>query len=50
MEIKVIGSTKEGYIATAEEMLIFGGHSAGICYMAEDYETISKEKKETTEN
>lgn len=49
MKISVIGSTKSGYQATKREFDIAGGHSAGICYMAYDFDTIQNEPVEKTD-
>lgn len=49
MEIKIIGSSKVGYIMPIEDALIFGSQGAGICYMPYDFESILKEDVEKTE-
>jgi len=48
MEITVKASTKPGYDLPVDDALYFGGISAGICYMPDDYETITNEPVEKT--
>jgi len=48
MEITVKASTKSGYVLPVDDALYFGGISAGICYMPDDYETITNESVEKT--
>lgn len=48
MKISVIASTKEGYVAPKEEFDTFSGHSAGICYMTKNFESIKNEPIEDT--
>ncbi len=48
MNIEIIGSTKPGYELTVEEAKLFSGHSAGICYMKDDFNKILAEPKEKT--
>lgn len=48
MKISVIGSTKEGFVASKEEFDILSGHAAGICYMPDTYEALQNEPIETT--
>lgn len=48
MEIKVIGSTKVGYVLSKEEALDFSGKSAGICYLPDTLETLFSEPEEKT--
>ena len=48
MEIKVIGSTKVGYVLPKEEALDFSGKSAGICYLPDTLETLFSESEEKT--
>ncbi len=48
MEIRVIGSTCPDYQLPVEEAKFFAGHSAGICYMKDDFETIQHESEEKT--
>ena len=43
MKIIVTGSTCVGYQIPQEEAKLFSGRAAGICYMPEDYETLSSE-------
>ena len=49
MEIKVLGSTKQGYEITKEEALSFSGKSAGICYLPDTMEQLLNESEEKTE-
>lgn len=49
MEIKVIASTKVGYVLPKEEAVSFSGKSAGICYLPETVETLFNEAPERTE-
>ncbi|MBR3319827.1 FAD-dependent thymidylate synthase [Candidatus Saccharibacteria bacterium] len=44
MDVRVIGSTKPGYVLPVEEAKIFAGRSAGICYMEDKFETIESWK------
>ena len=46
MEIKVEGSTKEGYVAPKEELEKFSGHAAGVCYMPGTFEELMNEPDE----
>ncbi len=48
MNIKVLASTHEGYIAKKEDFDIFSGHSAGICYMSSDIDALFNEPAEKT--
>ncbi len=48
MKIKVIGSTKPEYVASKEELDVFGGHSAGMCYLPNTIEMLFNESIETT--
>ena len=50
MEIKVIGSTHPGFVLPVEEAKLFAGHSAGICYMKDDFDAILSEPEEKTLN
>jgi len=50
MEITITASTKPGYVLTANQALFFGGISAGICYMPDDYHTIVAEPPGKTNN
>lgn len=43
MEIKVIASTKVGYVMSKDEAVDFSGKSAGICYLPETLETLFAE-------
>lgn len=49
MKIKVIASTKVGYIMPKNEALDFSGKSAGICYLPDTVETLFAEPPEKTE-
>lgn len=49
MKIKVIASTKVGYIMPKDEALDFSGKSAGICYLPDTVETLFSESPEKTE-
>ena len=46
MEIKVEGSTKEGYVAPKEELEKFSGHVAGVCYMPGTFKELMNEPDE----
>ncbi|MDR0976017.1 MAG: FAD-dependent thymidylate synthase [Christensenellaceae bacterium] len=48
MEIKVIGTSHAGYAAPKEEFDAFGGHAAGVCYMAGDFDALLNEAPEKT--
>ena len=43
MEIKVIASTKVGYVMPKDEAVDFSGKSAGICYLPDTVETLFAE-------
>lgn len=49
MEIKVIASTKVGYIMSKDEAVDFSGKSAGICYLPDTVETLFAEAPEKTQ-
>lgn len=49
MKIKVIASTKVGYVMPKEEALDFSGKSAGICYLPDTVETLFSESPEKTQ-
>lgn len=49
MKIKVLASTKVGYVMPKEEALNFSGKSAGICYLPENVEILFAEKPEKTQ-
>ena len=40
MKIRVIASTKIGYVMPKEEAINFSGKSAGICYLPDTLETL----------
>ena len=48
MKIKVIASTKVGYVLSKEEAVDFSGKSAGICYLPDTVETLFAEPTEKT--
>lgn len=48
MKIEVAASTKVGYVVEKEELDLFGGSSAGVCYMPHDFETLKNEPVERT--
>ena len=48
MKIRVIGSTCPDYQLPVEEAMFFAGHSAGICYMQDEFDTILNEPEEKT--
>jgi hypothetical protein len=48
MEIFVKASTKPGFVLPVEDALFFGGTSAGICYMPDDYESLLAEPYQKT--
>lgn len=49
MEIKVIASTKVGYVMPKDEAVDFSGKSAGICYLPDTLETLFAEAPEKTQ-
>ena len=49
MKIKVIASTKIGYVLPKEEAVDFSGKSAGICYLPDTIETLFTEPSEKTQ-
>lgn len=46
MKIRVIASTKEGYVMSKEEAKIFSGKSAGICYLPKTVDELFSESVE----
>lgn len=48
MKIKVLASTKVGYVLPKEEAVDFSGKSAGICYLPDTVETLFAESPEKT--
>ncbi|MBQ3469522.1 FAD-dependent thymidylate synthase [Candidatus Saccharibacteria bacterium] len=48
MDIRIIGSTQPGNELPVEEAKLFSGHSAGICYMKDDFDKILAEPEEKT--
>ena len=49
MKIKVIASTKIGYVLPKEDAVDFSGKSAGICYLPDTIETLFSEPSEKTQ-
>lgn len=49
MNISVIASTHANYVATKEELEIFSGHNAGVCYMPNTFSELVNEPKKKTE-
>lgn len=49
MKIKVIASTKVGYVLPKEDAVKFSGKSAGICYLPETIETLFAESSQKTQ-
>ena len=49
MKIKVIASTKVGYVLPKQVAVDFSGKSAGICYLPDTVETLFSESLEKTE-
>ena len=45
----MIATTHPNYIATKEELEIFSGHAAGVCYMAGSFSDLVQEPEEKTE-
>lgn len=48
MKISVTATTHEGYVAQKNEFDILSGHSAGVCYMPQNFDTLFKEPTEKT--
>lgn len=48
MKIRVIASTKVGYVLPKEDAVDFSGKSAGICYLPDTIETLFSESSEKT--
>ncbi len=48
MKIKVIASTKVGYVLPKEDAVDFSGKSAGICYLPDTVETLLSEPSQKT--
>jgi len=48
MRIEIIGSTKNGYEATKEELENLSGHAAGVCYMPNSFSDLLNEPEEKT--
>lgn len=48
MKVTVIASTKENYVATKEEFDMLSGHSAGVCYMPDNFEKLFGEPADKT--
>jgi len=49
MDIKVIASTKDGFVAQKEDFDKFSGRTAGVCYMAESFDALMNEDASKTE-
>lgn len=47
MEVRVLGSTKNGYQLPVEQAMLDAGRSAGICYLKDTYDDIEAWKDET---
>ena len=50
MNVRIVGSTKPGYVLPKVEAMNFGGKAAGICYMPEDFDAILAEDVKKTMN
>ena len=48
MNIRVIASPQQGHFMTKDEAVMFAGHSAGVCYMKDDIDTLFNEPEEKT--
>ena len=48
MKVRVLGSTKPGYVLPKEDAMNFAGKAAGICYMPDDFDKILAEDQEKT--
>lgn len=48
MKVRVIGSTKPGYVLPVDEALLFAGHEAGICYMPDSFDALLAEPQSRT--
>ncbi len=48
MDIRVIGSTDPEFQLSVDAAKLFAGHSAGICYMKDDFNSILAEPEEKT--
>lgn len=48
MKISILGSTKEKYVLSKEDAVLFSGKAAGICYMPDTLEVLFNEDKEKT--
>lgn len=48
MNMRIIASTKPGYMLSLDDALLLAGHEAGICYMREDFDTILHEPRTRT--
>jgi len=49
MEIKIIASTRPGQVASKDDFELFGGRTAGVCYMSDSFDTILSEDWEKTQ-
>ena len=48
MKISILGSTKEKYVLSKEDAILFSGKSAGICYMPDTLDVLFNEDTEKT--
>lgn len=48
MKVKILASTKVGYVMSAKEAISFSGKSAGICYLPDTTEKLFNEPEEKT--
>ena len=48
MKISIIGSTKPNYVSSKEEIELFSGHNAGVCYMPGSFNELVNEDVEKT--
>ena len=48
MKVSIIGSTKPNYVAGKEEIELFSGHNAGVCYMPGSFNELVNEDVEKT--
>ncbi len=48
MKISVVGSTKEGYLATKQELERLSGHAGGVCYMPDTFDSLLNEPEKRT--
>ena len=48
MKISILGSTKEKYVLSKDDAVLFSGKSAGICYMPDTLDVLFNEEQEKT--